>query len=61
MDEMITGFKTDYPGSIKRLNADPDMSTWGKELLMVFLCALTGKKEVMRLGGIKMLGIKNYF
>ena len=30
MDEMITGFKTDYPGSIKRLNADPDMSTWGK-------------------------------
>jgi glutamate-1-semialdehyde aminotransferase len=62
MDEMITGFKTDYPGSIKRLNADPDMSTWGKGIANGFsFCALTGKKEVMELGGIKNHGDKKLF
>ena len=62
MDEMITGFKTDYPGSIKRLNANPDMSTWGKGIANGFsFCALTGKKEVMRLGGIKNAGDKKLF
>jgi glutamate-1-semialdehyde 2,1-aminomutase len=62
MDEMITGFKTDYPGSIKSLNADPDMSTWGKGIANGFsFCALTGKKEVMELGGIKNQGDKKLF
>lgn len=62
MDEMITGFKTDYPGSIKRLNANPDMSTWGKGIANGFsFCALTGKKEVMQLGGIKKEGDKKLF
>lgn len=62
MDEMITGFKTDYPGSIKRLNADPDMSTWGKGIANGFsFCALTGKKEIMKLGGIKNAGDKKLF
>ena len=62
MDEMITGFKTDYPGSIKKLNADPDMSTWGKGIANGFsFCALTGKKEVMDLGGIKNHGEKKLF
>lgn len=62
MDEMITGFKTDYPGSIKRLNANPDMSTWGKGIANGFsFCALTGKKEVMSLGGIKNAGDKKLF
>jgi glutamate-1-semialdehyde aminotransferase len=47
MDEMITGFKTDYPGSIKKLNANPDMSTWGKGIANGFsFCALTGKKKL---------------
>jgi len=62
MDEMITGFKTDYPGSIKKLNADPDMSTWGKGIANGFsFCALTGKKEVMELGGIRNAGSKKLF
>lgn len=62
MDEMITGFKTDYPGSIKRLNADPDMATWGKGIANGFsFCALTGKKEVMELGGIRNEGAKKLF
>jgi glutamate-1-semialdehyde aminotransferase len=62
MDEMITGFKTDYPGSIKKLNADPDMATWGKGIANGFsFCALTGKKEVMELGGIRNSGSKKLF
>ena len=62
MDEMITGFKTDYPGSIKRLNAEPDMATWGKGIANGFsFCALTGKKEVMELGGINRKGEKKLF
>lgn len=62
MDEMITGFKTDYPGSIKRLNAEPDMSTWGKGIANGFsFCALTGKKEVMELGGIMNEGKPKLF
>lgn len=62
MDEMITGFKTDYPGSIKRLNAEPDMATWGKGIANGFsFCALTGKKEVMELGGINRTGEKKLF
>lgn len=62
MDEMITGFKTDYPGSIKRLNAEPDMATWGKGIANGFsFCALTGKKEVMELGGINREGEKKLF
>lgn len=62
MDEMITGFKTDYPGSIKRLNAEPDLATWGKGIANGFsFCALTGKKEVMELGGIQREGEQKLF
>ena len=62
MDEMITGFKTDYPGSIKKFNAKPDLATWGKGIANGFsFCALTGKKEVMNLGGIKDENSKKLF
>ncbi|MGB1031967.1 MAG: glutamate-1-semialdehyde 2,1-aminomutase [Flavobacteriales bacterium] len=62
MDEMITGFKTDYPGSITRLNAKPDMATWGKGIANGFsFCALTGTKEIMELGGINKKGEKKLF
>ena len=62
MDEMITGFKTDYPGSIKKFNAQPDLATWGKGIANGFsFCALTGKKEVMELGGIRKEGTKKVF
>jgi len=44
MDEMITGFKSDFPGSIKKFNAEPDFCTWGKGIANGFsFCALTGK------------------
>jgi len=62
MDEMITGFKTDYPGSIKKFNAKPDMATWGKGIANGFsFCALTGTKEIMELGGIDREGKPKLF
>jgi glutamate-1-semialdehyde aminotransferase/spore coat polysaccharide biosynthesis protein SpsF (cytidylyltransferase family) len=61
-DEMITGFKTDFPGSIKKYKASPDMATWGKGIANGFsFCALTGKKEVMELGGIRNKGAEKVF
>lgn len=62
VDEMITGFKTDFPGSIKKYNVKPDMATWGKGIANGFaFCALTGTKEVMELGGIRNIGSEKVF
>ena len=53
LDEMITGFKLDYPGAHKMLNIEADLTTWGKGLANGFsTCILAGKKEIMELGGI---------
>lgn len=62
MDEMITGYKTDFPGSMKKYNVVPDMTTWGKGIANGFsFCCLTGKKEVMELGGIRNTGKEKLF
>lgn len=62
MDEMITGYKTDFPGSMKKYNVVPDMTTWGKGIANGFsFCCLTGKKEVMELGGIRNKGQEKLF
>ncbi len=62
VDEMITGFKTAMPGSIKKYNISPDMATWGKGIANGFaFCALTGTKEVMELGGIRKSGSEKVF
>lgn len=62
VDEMITGFKTGFPGSITKYKAIPDMATWGKGIANGFsLCALTGKKEIMELGGIRKKGEEKVF
>lgn len=61
-DEMITGFKTGFPGSIKKYDVTPDMATWGKGIANGFsFCALTGKKEIMELGGIRKTGAEKVF
>lgn len=61
-DEMVTGFKTDFPGSITKYGVVPDMATWGKGIANGFsFCALTGKKEVMELGGITKKGEEKVF
>lgn len=52
-DEMVTGFKTAFPGSISKYDLAPDMATWGKGIANGFsFCALTGTRDVMELGGI---------
>jgi glutamate-1-semialdehyde aminotransferase len=54
LDEMVTGFKTNLPGSSTKYDLDPDMTTWGKGIANGYsFCALTGKKKYMELGGLK--------
>ena len=62
VDEMITGFKAGWPGSIVRHGLTPDMATWGKGIANGFaFCALTGVREVMELGGIRAEGQEKVF
>ncbi len=62
VDEMISGFKSDFPGSTTRYGIEPDMCTWGKGIANGFsFCALTGKKHVMELGGIRNIGDAKVF
>lgn len=62
LDEMITGFKTDLPGSIKKYNVTPDIATWGKGIANGFsFSAMTGKKEIMEIGGIRNEGSERVF
>ena len=62
LDEMVSGFKVDFPGAISKYNLSPDLATWGKGIANGFsFCALTGKKEIMDLGGIKNLGEEKVF
>lgn len=62
LDEMITGFKSALPGSLTKFNLQPDMATWGKGIANGFsFCALTGKKEIMELGGIRNIGAEKVF
>lgn len=54
VDEMITGFRAGLPGSYVDLGLTPDMATWGKASGNGFsFCALTGRAEIMEIGGIK--------
>ena len=62
LDEMITGFKTAWPGSMAKYRIAPDMATWGKGIANGFaFCALTGTKDVMELGGIRARGQEKVF
>ena len=62
LDEMVTGFKIDLPGAISKYKLNPDLATWGKGIANGFsFCALTGKKEIMELGGIQNEGEEKVF
>ena len=62
VDEMITGFKSAWPGSMVKFGVTPDMATWGKGIANGFaFCALTGTKDVMELGGIRAKGQEKVF
>lgn len=62
LDEMQTGFRTAFPGSISKYGISPDMATWGKGIANGFsFCALTGTREVMDLGAINTPGKEKVF
>jgi glutamate-1-semialdehyde aminotransferase len=62
IDEMVSGFKTAFPGATTKYDLKPDMATWGKGIANGFsFCALTGTKEVMEIGGIKNIGTEKVF
>lgn len=62
LDEMVSGFKVDFPGAISKYKLEPDLATWGKGIANGFsFCALTGKKEIMNLGGINNKGKEKVF
>jgi glutamate-1-semialdehyde 2,1-aminomutase len=53
LDEMVTGFKWHKRGAGAFYGADADLYTWGKGLANGHsVCALTGRREIMELGGI---------
>lgn len=53
LDEMITGFRWHLSGAQTFYDVEPDLSTFGKGMANGFpLAALTGKRELMELGGI---------
>ncbi|MBL6989682.1 MAG: glutamate-1-semialdehyde 2,1-aminomutase [Bacteriovoracaceae bacterium] len=61
-DEMISGFKTDFPGAISKYAVTPDLATWGKGIANGFsFCALTGKAHIMDLGSILKEGEEKVF
>lgn len=52
-DEMVSGYRAGWPGACARLGVSPDLITWGKAIGNGFsFCALTGRAEIMDLGGI---------
>ncbi|WBO85368.1 glutamate-1-semialdehyde 2,1-aminomutase [Hymenobacter yonginensis] len=52
-DEIITGFRWHNHGAQGYHGVRPDLSTWGKALANGFsLAALTGRRELMELGGL---------
>lgn len=62
LDEMITGFRWHLQGAQTYYDLDPDLSTFGKGMANGFsVSALAGKKEIMKLGGIKDIGNEKLF
>lgn len=62
LDEMISGFKWGLGGAQEYLDIKPDLATWGKGIANGFsACALTGRAEIMELGGIRRTGADKVF
>jgi glutamate-1-semialdehyde aminotransferase len=53
IDEMATGYRAGWPGACATHGFEPDLITWGKAIGNGFsFCALTGRSDIMDLGGI---------
>ena len=62
LDEMKSGYHSDFPGAITKFGLKPDLATWGKGIANGYsFCALTGVPEVMELGGIRRSGVEKLF
>lgn len=62
LDEMVSGFKWSLEGAHNYYGVKPDMSTWGKGIANGFsACALTGRADIMELGGIRQEGEDKLF
>jgi len=62
MDEMVSGFKWDIRGAHNFYGVKADLATWGKGVANGFsACALTGRADIMELGGIRREGDNKLF
>lgn len=62
LDEMITGFRWHLQGAQTYYNIAPDLCTFGKGMANGFsVSALAGKREFMKIGGIKEEGAERVF
>lgn len=61
-DEMVSGYRAGWPGACANVGLQPDLSTWGKAIGNGFsFCALTGRADIMDLGGIKQAAAPRVF
>lgn len=62
LDEMITGFRWHLRGAQSYFGVEPDLSTFGKAMANGFsVAALTGRRDIMELGGIRSEGAERVF
>ncbi len=62
MDEMVSGFKWGLQGAHNYYGVEADLTTWGKGMANGFsACALTGRADIMELGGIRREGDDKLF
>jgi glutamate-1-semialdehyde 2,1-aminomutase len=62
LDEMISGLKLGMPGAQARFGVRADIATWGKGISNGFaMAALTGRGDIMRLGGLEPEGARKLF
>jgi len=62
LDEMVTGLKFAVPGAARYFGVEADLYTYGKGIANGFSCAaLTGRADIMRLGGIDRVGERKLF
>ncbi len=62
LDEMVSGFKWSLQGASHYFGVKADITTWGKGIANGFsACALTGRAEIMELGGIRAEGKDKLF
>lgn len=62
LDEMVSGFKWSLQGAHTYFGVKADLTTWGKGIANGFsACALTGRADIMELGGIRREGEDKLF